>query len=142
MIVEIAHLTIGVVGDAEGMRAWVQDTVGVADIDALAALDALAAPILRLAVALDGHDLEIHLDLAALGIGHDKREIPENAAADVSALGIDGDCLDDLHGAVTMQGNRLVETGDDLGCRRGRCAKQKAQSHEEPAKPCHHSPKG
>jgi hypothetical protein len=100
VIVEIADLAAGAVGEDVLMPAGAQHHVGRAGIDADAVGDRLGARGLVAAVARDRDEVEIDADGTAVGIFQRQREIAEDAAADLVALGIDGDGFRHRHRAA------------------------------------------
>ena len=112
MGVEEADLAAGRVGDLVGVEAGGEERVGVADADAHDAGAALGGVGLGIAVAGDREDVEVDFALVAVRILEAQREVPEDAAADLVALGVDGDRLGDFDRAVGGEVDVGTEGGD------------------------------
>ena len=115
VIVEIADLPVGPIGEPVSMRPLRDVGVRRTDIDADAAADAFAAPSLCLSVALHALDLELHTGRAAGSIREGQREVAEDAMPDIAALGVDRNRFGDQHRTGAIKRDRLVESTDDFG---------------------------
>ena len=122
IIVEEPELTIRAIGDPERVWATAEQErlavlVGTTDVDARAAVDPFLMPLLGLTIPLDGYHTEIDFPLAPGGIDELQWKVTENAVADGGAFGIDDNRLNDLHRAIAIHSDRLIESGDGFSRR-------------------------
>lgn len=139
MIVEEADLAGGAIAEHIGVRAGRDVHVGRAGIDPDTVLNGFGAALFIQPIARDAEEREIHMGRAALLVQEGQREIPENAAADALAFGLNGNGFGHLHGARGIHRDGRMEAGDHLigpgvqGMQqRGKKQRKKGQCRQRP----------
>src|SRR2546422_9952660 len=123
VVAEEAELARSAIGDLVDVPAGREHHVGAADADALAVGEALQGVVLASAVARHADHAEGHARFRAERAAVAGREVAQDAAADLAALGLHFDPLGDRQRAVPGDADAAVEVKDSLGCtnRKGQC---------------------
>ena len=127
MILEVPELPVGAVADRVGVFAGVEDDIGVADPDAYAVRLLLGAKRLRPSVARDALHVEARDHARATTVGVAGREVAEDAAADLVALGTHAQRLGHLERAVGPDLDVALPGEDALVGARGRRGREQGQ---------------
>src|SRR3989449_5121659 len=123
VVAEEAELARSAIDDLVDVPAGGEHHVGAAYADALAVRQALHVVVLASAVARHADHAEGHARSRTERAAVAGREVAQDAAADLAALGLYFDPLGDRQRAVPGDADAAMEVKDSLGCtnRKGQC---------------------